>query len=219
MRKFLFSLFAVLLTGSFLYAQVKMNVFAGPQVSTAAYKIRGNKQNTELKPGFQAGTGLKIPFEKKLYFTPCFFYSLKGYKVNFSAPAFPPDSAATNNNTTIHSVEIGFLLQYDFSEDAGHWFIKFGPTLDFTLFGREEFDYTDNNGGGTISRNMKFSFGDYGRYLASAVAQLGYESSKGYFIFAQYTYGLGSMNNADLGPQIAHRVLGISAGAYLRRRK
>ena len=158
-----------------------------------------------------AGAGLKVPFDNQLYFFPAVYYSLKGYKVDFNRFAFPPDELATNNNTTIHTIEIAPLLQIDLSKKPSHPFVRFGFTVDFAFSGKERFDIS-SGGGTTIERDMKFSFGDYGRYTGSANLHFGYETQKGLMVFAHTTYGLGSLNNADGGPRIVHRIYGISLG-------
>lgn len=193
-------------------SQVRTHLFAGPQVSSVSYKVGNEKQKASFKPGFQAGVGLKVPFDNQLYFAPSVFYSLKGYKVTLDNGAFPPDTSAINNNVTVHAVEVGFLLHLELSKSTNHLFLRAGPSLDFALVGREKFD--KKNGGGTVNRPMKFGFGDYGRYLASGIAQFGFETPR-YYIMAQYHGTLGSISNADDGPKIKHRVVGLSAGFYL----
>lgn len=193
----------------------RFGIFAGPQATTAKYTVRGQKQSTSTKYGFHAGAGWKIPFDNRLFFSPAVFYSLKGYKVALAQRAFPPDTTAIDNNTTLHTVELAFLLQHDFGNNPNHFFIKAGPSLDFQLFGREKFNKTNNT---SVSRNMPFSFGDYGRYAASMLVFLGYEMANGVTVTGQYTYGMGSINNADGGPRIRHRVYGISIGKYLASR-
>jgi hypothetical protein len=64
---------------------------------------------------------------------------------------------------------------------------------------------------------MKFSFGDYGHYLASAILQIGFESKNGVFVYGHYNYSLTSMNNADGGPRIGNRAAGLSIGKYLKK--
>lgn len=211
--KFLILCFAVVLTGLSAKSQLQLNVFAGPQATTANYTVNGVKQDTKMKYGFQAGVGAKVAFENKLYFSPAVLYSLKGYKVNFTQFAFPPDVDAADNDVSLHTFEMAFLLQYDFSNEPGHVFIKGGPSLDFQLFGKEKFN--SRTGGAPVSRNMKFSYGDYGHFSANAILQLGYETSGGFIIAAQYSHGLASINNADYGPQIKHRVFGLSIGKFL----
>ena len=66
---------------------------------------------------------------------------------------------------------------------------------------------------------MTWSPGAYGRYSANFIAQLGYETNSGFIIFAQYSHGATSINNADLGPRIRHRVFGLSIGKYLKKNK
>ncbi len=216
MNKIFVPVFALLITLT-AHSQFEVGFFAGPQATGARYTILNQKQKNEIKYGFQAGFGLKVPFEKNLFFAPAAFYSLKGYKVTFTQFVYPPDSNAINNNTTIHSFELAALLQYDLSSNPGHVFIKAGPSLDFHLFGKETYNL---KAGGTVSRKMPFSAdGDYGHFSANMLVQIGYETGGGFMIFAQYTHGMASTNNADGGPKIRHRAYGISIGKYLNRKK
>ncbi|HEX3167905.1 MAG TPA: porin family protein [Chitinophagaceae bacterium] len=212
--KILFSATIVLFTLS-ANSQVSYGVFAGPQVTGAHYTIRDKKQESSSKIGVNAGFQIKVPFEGRLSFAPSGMYNLRGYKVKFDSPAFPPDSSAIDNNTSYHSFELAFLLQYDFNLEPGHFFIRAGPSLDFILAGNETFNTNMNT---TIDRPMKFSFGDYGAYLASVILQFGYEAKKGLFVYAHYNYGLISMNNADNGPHIGNRAFGFTIGKYFKKK-
>jgi len=200
---------------SLCYAQVKVGILGGPQITSAKYTVNSKKQETSSKYGFQIGATAKVPFENKLYFSPAAFYSLKGYKVKFNQASYPPDSLAIDNSTTIHTFELAALLQYDFSNKSNHFFVKFGPSLDFQLSGNEKFNRTTNT---TIDRKMVFSFTKYGRYGANVLLHFGYETN-GLFISGQYTHGIGSINNADFGPRIWHRAYGISIGKYFGKKK
>jgi Outer membrane protein beta-barrel domain len=213
MKKILLS--AILLISLRSFSQVKTFVFAGIQGNNAKYTINGSKQNTSFKIGGQAGMGMKVPFEGRLSFVPSIFYSMKGYKVKYNQSSPFPDATAINNSTNIHCLELAAMLQHDFSTDADHFFIRFGPSLDFQLFGNEKFQTSSNT---TVDREMPFSYGEYGHYSGNAHAHFGYEKSNGFFVYAQYTYGLASINNFDLGPQIRHRDVGISVGFYLKKK-
>ena len=216
MKKIYF-LSTTLLLALITHSQVDFGFFAGPQATSARYKIQDQIQKTEFKYGFQAGVSLKVPFDNKLYFSPAAFYSLKGYKVTLTQYVYPPDTNAINNNTSIHTFELAALLQYDLGGKPSHFYIKAGPTLDFHLLGRETYNL---KAGGSVSRNMKFSTdGDYGHFSANMLGQLGYETSGGLMIFAQYSLGITSTNNEDKGPAIRHRAYGISIGKYLNRKK
>lgn len=92
-------------------SQVRWNIFAGPQATSARYVIRDKKQTTDIKYGFQAGGGLSVQWENRLYFSPQVFYSLKGFSVKLDRPSFPPDSLAIDNEVTVHSFEIASLLK------------------------------------------------------------------------------------------------------------
>ncbi|MDP4264907.1 MAG: porin family protein [Bacteroidota bacterium] len=200
----------------FCTAQPQFGIFAGGQATTAKYTIQDIKQPNQYKYGFQVGLGLKVPFDPPLFFSPAIFYSMKGYKVQFNQPAYPPDTLAVDNNTTIHTVEMAFLLQLDLGKRPDHFFIKAGPSLDFQLFGKEKYNL---KAGGLVDRKMIFGFTDYGHFSASLLMQLGFETNSGFMIFGQYSLGLASINNADYGPQIHHRIYGISFGKYLNHKK
>lgn len=196
-------------------SQVQFSLFAGPQTTTASYTVQAVKQKTTSKYGGIIGLGLKVPFENRLYFAPSVFYSMKGYKAVYNRFAYPPDTLATDNNTTFHTVETAFLLQYDFSSQPNHFLVKFGPSLDFHLLGKEKF----NTATGLVSRNTPFGFDKYGHYSANFLLHFGYEMKSDFFILGQYTHGIASINNADGGPRIRHRAFGIAIGKYLGRNK
>lgn len=195
-------------------SQVQFGFFAGPQITDVRYVINEKKQESELKIGVNAGFQMKVPFEGRLSFAPSIMYNLRGYKVKFGGQSIPPDPEALNNNTSFHTVELGFLLQHDFNVEPGHFFIRFGPSLDFALFGNEKFNTKTI---GTVERKMKFGFNDYGHYLASAILQFGFEAKNGLFVYAHYNYSLTTMNNADDGPSIGNRAAGFTIGKYFKK--
>lgn len=199
-----------------LNAQVQFAFFAGPQTTSAHYLVNNIRQPNQFKYGVMAGMAAKVEFENQLYFFPSVYYSLKGYKVTLNNPANPPTEFAKNNNTSIHTIEAAPLFQIDFNKKPAHLFVRFGPAVDFAFAGKENFDTVSATGmRATISRSMKFSFADYGHITAQAVLHFGYETSKGLLFFAFYEHGFGSMNNADNGPKIFHRIAGISLGWLL----
>jgi hypothetical protein len=155
-----------------------------------------------------------------LHFFPTIQYSKKGYTVDLKDQAFPPSTIAINNNTSIHTIDFAPLLQFDFSKKPSHIFLRFGPSFDFAISGTESFDTVNIAGErGNVTQDMLFSFGDYGRISASLAGHIGYQAESGFMIFAHYNYGIGSMNNADYGPRILHRIAGISAGYLFGSRK
>ena len=200
-------------------AQVELAVFGGVQATSARYSVREKKQATSSKTGFMIGAGLKVPFEGSLYFFPSAYYSRKGYKVDLQDPAFPPTEFAVNNNTELHTLELAPLFQVDLSRKPSHFFVRFGPSVDFAFSGKETFDTVGLSGTrGTVTRNMVFSFGDYGRITGAANLHFGYEMPRGLMVFAHYSYGLGSLNNHDYGPRIKHIIYGLSLGYKFGRR-
>jgi len=197
-------------------SQNRVAIFAGPQASTANYSIQNQKQDTKMKYGFNAGVAMKVPFDGFLYFAPAAFYSMKGYDVTYNLYNSLPDINATDNSTRFHSFEIAALLQFDLSPNPNHIFIKAGPSLDFMISATEKFNLIS---GGSVSRTMKFGPGEYGRYSANLLAQLGYETANGFLIFAQFTHSPANLSNRDGGPSIKHKVFGLSVGKYFNNKK
>lgn len=205
---FLFVLF-------FLFPQVKAQVslFAGPQLTTAKYEINNGKQETDFKTGFMAGIRLTTQVEGPVYFSPALYYSQKGYKVDFNRAANPPDPEAKNNNTTINTICFAPLLQFNLAKAKSNLFFRFGPAFDVALSGTEAFDSTGNK---RVERSMLFGSTAYSPVTAFANVHFGFEHKSGFSIFAHYEHGLSNLNNADYGPTILHRVVGLSLGWRLK---
>ena len=204
----LFSFFVV-----YACAQARFVAFAGPQITSAKYTVRDVKQPVDYKTGFTAGGALKVVFDNHLYFFPSLSYSLKGYQVVLKDSAFPPSVHALNNNTTLHTIELCQMFHFDFTKKPSHFFARIGAAVDAAVKGTETFDSVDAVQGLVhVTRPMKFSFTEYGLFTASANLHFGYESGTGLSMWAFYNHGIGSLNNADKGPTILHRIFGISLG-------
>ena len=195
-------------------------VHGGYQTTSAKYTVKGIEQNTGQKSGVVAGVSLKMTFENRFYFFPTIQYSTKGYKVDLVEKTYPPSTLAINNNTTLHTIDFAPLFQFDFSYNPNHIFFRFGPVFDYAISGSETYD-TLGTGGytGTVSEKMVFKYSGYGRITASVVGHLGYQMENGFMIFAHYNHGIGSMNNADNGPRIFHRIAGLSVGYLFGAKK
>jgi hypothetical protein len=195
------------------HAQVQFSLFGGAQATSARYLVKEIKQPTQFKYGTMGGVAVKVEFDNQLYFFPAIFYSLKGYKVTLNNSAFPPTELAKDNELWVHTVEVAPLLHYDFNKKLAHFFVRFGPSVDYGYFGREIFNTVSaSEPGGHFYRRMRFDFTEYGHFTAQANLHFGYETGKGLMMFAFYQRGFGSMNNHDGGPKIFHRILGVSVG-------
>ena len=205
-----------LLTAHFVNCQIYFAASAGPQATGVKYIVDHKKQESSMKLGINAGLQVKIPLEGRLYFAPSIMYNLRGYKVKYSAPPDLPNPEAIDNNTSFHTIELAFLLQHDFKMAPGHFFIRFGPSLDFALFGHEKYNTQTN---GLVERAMPFGFAYYGHYLASAIVHFGYEFKNKWYMYGHYNYSIGTMSNVDNGDYIGNRAVGISIGYYFRKSK
>jgi hypothetical protein len=211
MKKFALAFTSLLLTAALCAQTTTYGIFAGFQATSANYKVREKMQETGYKYGPLGGLAIKIPFENRLVFTPSFYYNRKGYSVILKDTAAPPGIDAIANETSLHTIDIAPLLTIALSGKPSHCYIEFGPVIDAVISGKERVTKDD---GSIVDRPMKFSFTDYGRITASFIGKFGYESSSGFFVAAQYAHGLGSLNNADYGPRIKHRIFGIMIGRF-----
>ena len=205
-----------LLTVHLVNSQILFGASAGPQATGVHYIVDHKTQESSNKIGVNAGLQLKIPLEGRLSFAPSIMYNLRGYKVKFDSPPDLPNPDAIDNNTSFHTIELGFLLQHDFKMAPAHFFIRIGPSLDFALFGHEEYNTQTN---GLVERTMPFNFAQYGHYLASAIVHFGYEFKNKWYMYGHYNYSIGTMNNVDNGDYIGNRAAGISIGYYFRKSK
>lgn len=196
-------------------SMAQVSLFAGPQFTTAKYHIRNAKQDKEFKQGYMAGLRLITPVEGNLYFSPSLYYSRKGYKVSFNRQAVLPDSAALNNNTSYNTIAFTPLLQFNLSSAKSHYFVRFGPGVDVAFSGKETFD---SAAGKQVNRPMVFGSLGYSPATAFANIQVGFVHSSGFSVYANYEHGLSNFNNADLGPMILQRVVGISVEWKLGRK-
>lgn len=211
MKKFLLAFLSISVAASMHAQTTTYGIFAGAQTTTAKYKVRDSEQQTGYKYGALGGLAIKIPFENHLFFTPSFYYNRKGYTVILKDSANPPGIDAIANETTIHTIDIAPLFTITLSNKPSHCYVEFGPVFDGVISGKEK---VTKNDGSIVDRPMKFSFDEYGRITASVAGKFGYESSSGFFIAAQYEHGLGSLNNADGGPSIKHRIFGLMIGKF-----
>lgn len=214
MKGRLLAVFCIIFFAS-LRTTAQVTVFAGPQLTSARYRIDGIEQPTNSKTGFAGGVGLRSSLEGPVYFTPLIYYSKKGYEVVFNQRAFPPDTAARNNNTSLHTIEVAPLVQINFSKKASYFFMRIGPSFDVAVSGTERFDSAANK---RVTRKMVFDFGGYSYITTSVNAHLGFQHQNGLSFFAHYGYGIGSLNNADNGPKIYHRVAGVMVGWRLGKK-
>ena len=208
--------FAVMVCCDTIFSQ-QFEIFGGPHISSTTYSIKSVTQPTDSKVGFHLGAGYKIPFDGILFFSPSISYAMRGYKVQFNQPSFPPDLLAIDNDVTFHEINVDPLLQFDLTKKPSHPFIRVGPSFNFILWGNEKYnlatgEYVDH------AMNLSTTNG-YGRYNASLVAHLGFETSKGVTIYAYYLRGLISMNNEEQGPSIYNSMYGLTVGKFFKSKK
>ena len=196
--------------------QAQISLYGGPQITSAKYTINSIQQPTTSKIGFSVGAGIENQIEGPIYFAPSIHFSLQGYKVVFNQPAFPPATDAKDNDVSLSTIELAPLFQINISKAVSHLFVRFGPSMNVAVAGKETYDSLHLK---TIAQNMTFSFGDYSLVTIAGNVQIGYQHSSGISVLGRISHGLTSLNNADYGPMILHQTVGLSIGYRLGKRK
>lgn len=209
-------IYVFLSTAGIASAQNLVGLVGGMQFASVRYELLHQPQPQDRVISPMAGVQMKVPFDINLYFVPALRYQLRGYDVQLTIPNSLPDVEAVDNSVRLHGLEFAFLLQYDLGKTASHAFIRFGPSLDAHLFGKERFLKST---GEIVSRSMSFARGEYGKYTANLLGEIGWELRSGWFVYGHYTYGGTNLSNRDYGPSIKLRSFGISLGKYLNGKK
>lgn len=198
----------LLIFANSLHAQsVQWNARAGIHLSSARIidKKDGHLTKTNSIAGGNASLGLKIEFDKRLYFTPRLQYSMVGYRL-------PGNQEQPDSTFRIHYLELPLLLHLDLGgpDDLGI-FTEFGLALGGAFSGTVK---QENK-----STPLKFSMTQYNAVNVNAMGTLGYLFNNGLMIEAVYTYGLTSITNGDTKPKIRTFQAGITLGYNFNRKQ
>jgi Outer membrane protein beta-barrel domain len=189
-------------------AQIHWALKAGPQISSAAYKINGEKIATNTITGFHAGLLAKIYFDDKIAFVTGLQYSARGYKVK----TLPGDTLKTYR---LNYADIPVMVQFYFSTRGHGLYARVGPSVGVGIYGKEIY----TRAGGLQVKNkaiLSLTGNHFGMFDASFNAVLGYADTRKFFGEIGYAYGIGNINNDPAGPNIKSRVLSFSVGYFLR---
>lgn len=193
-------LFLLHFAGSIHAQSIQWNTRGGIHFSTARIidKKDGHQTKTNAISGGSASIGLKIEFDKRLYFAPRLQYSMTGYKK-------PGDQMHPDSIFRLHYLEIPILLHLSLGKtETRGLFTEFGLALGGAFSGRVK---QENQ-----STPLKFSMTQYNPVNVNALGTLGYLFRNGLMLEAVYTYGLTSITNGDTKPKIRTFQTGITLG-------
>lgn len=199
-------LVALLTLSLIAYAQpVTWQVRAGWHTSSAQIidKATMKKATTNHLNGFTVGTGIRVEFDKQLYFTPRIQYSLHGYELG-------ADKQEPAQQFRLHYIEIPVLLQYDFSKANRGFFAQLGPSIGAAIAGSQK--------SGKQVSPLRFAMTQYNRVNVDALAHFGYRFKNGLSLDASYTYGLTSITNGDSLPIVRMAQFGIGLSYHFNKR-
>lgn len=179
---------------------------AGYNYGLSVYKAPA-KINTNAVHGGYAGVQMKIPFDNHLFFAP-------QVDVNYRGMTIETPVVNQYSRVTEFQLRVAPLLQIDFAAPGENTlFLQFGPSVGFGIKGNQTKQDGSNN---PVKSVLKYGYQAYGRYDANAHLGLGYETTGGFRILAEYVYGLGNMINTEFGPELKYRTLSLGVGFRLK---
>ncbi len=212
MKKFFLLLSAVIFFVSFSHAQDLGKIYFGLK---AGYNFQiANYSASETNPTHSgyAGVMLKVPFENRLHFVPQIDFNYR----SMDAKSLP---LKTYSKISEWQCRVLPLVQIDFKkpeEKKNTAFVQFGPSIGFGITGKQTMQ--DNNGVPATGK-LKYGFMEYGQFDASAHLGLGYETTKGFRMLIEYTYGLSSMINTDNAPLLKYQAFSAGIGYWFGKKK
>jgi hypothetical protein len=230
MKKYFLSV-AIIIGGlSQTQAQV---VMGGPEVglniSTLSQKVNGNKVSNEMLPGLKIGGVLDIGVTHHFSIQPGVFYSMKGYKNDYTRTVVLNNLTYTRydkQEVTLSYLEVPINFLYKSSlYSGGRFFIGGGPYVAAAIGGKVKIEserVLTNNGDGTriketsersistgsSAANDDIKPADVGLNLTG-----GYEFGNGIFLRANAAMGLVNIQpGGDDNNSLRNLTVGLSVG-------
>jgi Outer membrane protein beta-barrel domain len=201
-------LFAVALTSINTYAQKSQLGFTGG-TTIANYKMKsdGNDESLNSKFGFTLGVIGNVPFGRNWSIQPGINWVQKGTKDEETIAGVTEKVALITNHI---EVPVNFIYT------GKGFFIGAGPSFAFGVSGKIKVD------DGTTKADEKVKFGnsdndDIKPFDFGANAVAGYQFSSGFFIAANYNFGLSNLIPGDAqNSSVKSRYAGIKLGYFLK---
>jgi hypothetical protein len=211
MKKHLCLLPMMMLCSIIVSAQVQFGFKGGLHYTDAkALNNQGENLSVSGAGGIHLGAQMKVSFDKNLYFIPQMQYAYKNFTIEYN------NTDTASIQMKMHYLEIPLLLEYSLVKENKGFFFQFGPSLSVAIAGNETIT---GKAGGTQNKPIKYAFNAYGRMEANLVTNAGYQFNPYMQFTFGYAHGLGSIVNADLGPQITPRMFTASLHYWPAKRK
>ena len=182
--------------------QVQFGAQAGWNYVYASSSTKdGSSISSKGGNGFHLGVLVRVPFDTKLYFVPQLLYSYKTYSIQYNNIY---NDSVKDSRLKLNYIEVPVLLEYVTRENKPHMFFQFGPSFSIGISGKQQITSLD---GSTQSEKMILNFSHFERFEFNLVGRVGYQFQNKFSIWAGYSYGLGTIVDADKGPVIKPRMV------------
>jgi len=174
LKKLCLGLLTVVLTTSYVSAQLTFGTRAGFNYTNMTYKYDGNKQDiNKFKSGFQIGVVADYKISEVLSIQPGFLFAQQGYKSTIFTP---------NSTVNLNYLQVPINAQFKFPLGRIDLLIQTGPYLGFAINGK--FKYWDENG-------KKMSDEDYKELTGHEVPKISFGNDWGKDTMKSFDFGIG----------------------------
>jgi hypothetical protein len=182
MKKIIYCFISFILLMNYSKAQNAFGISAGATFSGIKAKADGITLTSDTHVGFTVGLTESTRMGKDFSFRPELNFTQKGGDLSVPDEDF-------KYKTTINYLELPLNFVYNTHSAKGKFFIGAGPSLNIALSGKYKIT-------GMSEESGKLKFGsdetvdDYKAFDASINAIAGYQFSGGFFIAANYNFGI-----------------------------
>ncbi len=211
MKKFNLFFLACTVATMLANAQTATGFQAGMNLSNIEVKSQGEKAETKLLPGFNAGLFLDIHLSKHLTIQPGLNYVQKGSLENYSSPMGNEEI-----KIKLHCLEIPVNLVYYTKPESKGFFIGGGPAFSLTMGGKMKY----NDGIDDVSEKLNIGSGDDDDIKAADIGAnilAGYVFNNGLFVSFTGNVGLINLSNFP-DAQLRNNYIALKVGFLLNKR-
>jgi hypothetical protein len=212
MKKLIFTLMVSIALAPLAKAQnARFGFTGGGTLGYISLKTENGKNSTSTLFGFSAGAVADLPLSSKFSFQPSLEFLQKGGSQS---------GEGATSDIRLNNLELPLNFIYRAPGKDGHFVVGLGPSLSYSLSGKE----SDTYNGETSSGKIHFGSGDDELKPLEFCGNVlvGFEWKSGFFLQANYSMGLTSLFNDSQNPGSSeywhNNFAGLRFGYFLGRK-
>ncbi len=190
MKKIIYLLISLILWMNYSKAQNAFGISAGATFSGIKAKADGITLTSDTHVGFTVGVTESMSMGKDFSFRPELNFAQKGGDLSVPDEDF-------KYKTTINYLELPLNFVYHTHSAKGKFFIGAGPALNIALSGRYKITGMGDDESGKLKFGGDETADDYKGFDAGINAIAGYQFSGGFYLAANYNFGVTNISPAS----------------------